>query len=152
MAEFERVRLQSVVRRLRTRDCKRTPSNSVVGALAPAKKMQRSYFSCAVTLKMHHPASACLLLCTVRAQEQHGFGRKLLGHRSAGALWYPILSGNIRVKYRFENGTCRPFSIKISTFHVLNNVDFMQKKLFSFIFNVLRCFSIAISIQINIDR
>ena len=84
--ELEAVRVQSVVRRLRTRDCKRTPSNSVVGALAPAKKMQRSYFSCAVILKMHHPASACLLLCTVRAQEQHGFGRKLLGHRSAGAL------------------------------------------------------------------
>ena len=39
--EFEGVRLQSVVRSLRTTDCKRTASNSVVGAFAPPKKIPR---------------------------------------------------------------------------------------------------------------
>ena len=37
MAEFERVRLQSVVRRLRTIDCKLTPSTFVMCAFAPLK-------------------------------------------------------------------------------------------------------------------
>ncbi len=54
MLEFVRVRLQSLVRRLRTTDCKRTPSTSVVGALAPPEKITRrglekvtcDYFNC----------------------------------------------------------------------------------------------------------
>ena len=37
--EFERVRLQSVVRSLRTADCKRTTSNSVMCAFAPPEKV-----------------------------------------------------------------------------------------------------------------
>ena len=41
MAESEGVRLQSVVRRLRTKDCKRRPSNSTVCAFAPPEKMAR---------------------------------------------------------------------------------------------------------------
>ena len=39
--ELEAVRLQSVVRRLRTTDGKRTPSNSTVCAFAPPKKLHR---------------------------------------------------------------------------------------------------------------
>ena len=40
MRELEGVRLQSVVRRLRTTDCKRTRSNSAVCAFAPPKKIR----------------------------------------------------------------------------------------------------------------
>ena len=40
-AEFERVRLQSVVRSLRTTDGKRTPSTSVMRAFAPPEKTLR---------------------------------------------------------------------------------------------------------------
>ena len=39
--EFERVRLQSVVRSLRTTDGKRTPSTSVMCAFAPPEKTLR---------------------------------------------------------------------------------------------------------------
>ena len=39
--EFERVRLQSVVRSLRTTDGKRTPSTSVMRAFAPPEKTVR---------------------------------------------------------------------------------------------------------------
>ena len=39
--EFERVRLQSVVRSLRTTDGKRTPSTSVMRAFAPPEKTLR---------------------------------------------------------------------------------------------------------------
>ena len=41
MAELEGVRLQSVVRRLRTTDRKRTPFNSVMCAFAPQEKILR---------------------------------------------------------------------------------------------------------------
>ena len=41
MAELEGVRLQSVVRRLRNKDCKRRLSNSTVCAFAPPEKMAR---------------------------------------------------------------------------------------------------------------
>ena len=40
MTEVEGVRLPSVVRRLRTTDCKRTRSNSTVCAFAPPKKIR----------------------------------------------------------------------------------------------------------------
>ena len=72
--EFEGVRLQSVVRSLRTTDCKRTGSNSTMRTFAPPKKMQRSDFRCAAikiaspyrhmrayihVLKSSMPAHAC---------------------------------------------------------------------------------------------
>ena len=41
MAELEGVRLQSVVRSLRTTDCKRRPCNSAMCAFAPPEKMAR---------------------------------------------------------------------------------------------------------------
>ena len=41
MTEVEGVRLPSVVRRLRTTDCKRTRSNSTVCAFAPPEKTLR---------------------------------------------------------------------------------------------------------------
>ena len=39
--ELEGLRLQSLVRSLRTTDCKRTPSNSAMCAFAPPEKMAR---------------------------------------------------------------------------------------------------------------
>ena len=44
-----------------------------------------------------------------------------LGALSSGALSYRDISGNIRVKYQFENATSRQFSIEISIFSSLNN-------------------------------
>ena len=46
--ELGGLRLQSLVRSLRTTDCKRTRSNSAMCALAPLKTMQRSDFRCTV--------------------------------------------------------------------------------------------------------
>ena len=39
--ELEGLRLQPLVRSLRTKDCKRTPSDSIVCAFAPPEKMAR---------------------------------------------------------------------------------------------------------------
>ena len=47
---------------------------------------------------------------------------------SSGALPYADISGNIRVKSQFENVTSRQFSIEISIFSSLNNVDFVSTK------------------------
>ncbi len=58
--ELEGLRLQSIVRSLRTRDCKRTRSNFAMCTFAPPKKMQRFDFSCAV-IRMAHHTSACVL-------------------------------------------------------------------------------------------
>jgi hypothetical protein len=66
--ELEAVRLQSVVRRLRTTDCKRTPSNSTVCAFAPPKKALRSDVRTAVIktacscMLMHAHACSCMLM------------------------------------------------------------------------------------------
>ena len=43
------------------------------------------------------------------------------GALSSGALSYRDISGNIRVKYQFENATSRQFSIETSIFSSLNN-------------------------------
>ena len=57
--EWEAVRLQSMVRRLRTTDCKRTPSNSTVGAFAPPTKVHRSGVRCAVIMAPHMLTLTC---------------------------------------------------------------------------------------------
>ena len=44
-----------------------------------------------------------------------------LGALSSGALSYRDISGNIRVKYQFENVTSRQFPIEISIFSSLDN-------------------------------
>ena len=52
--ESEGMRLQSVVRRLRTTHCKRTPSNSAMCAFAPPEKMARFNVLLVYLMKIDH--------------------------------------------------------------------------------------------------